>query len=190
VTITPADLADVDLSQYGVSDLFVTLDFYLPPILTDCSTPGNLQVQVGDLYVVADLKFNGIPLKIGVFVYAAASAALAAMPNAQGGNDVSVTVLGLDLLELEFVSIESCPTPGAPCEDMSAMKDGLEALIKDVLLPPLLEDYIGKPLATFPIPTIDLATLDPSLPPGIELKFAVERLYREEGFTVATGHLE
>jgi len=190
VTITPADLANVDLSQYGVSDLFVTLDFYLPPILTDCSTPGNLQVQVGDLYVVADLKFNGIPLKIGVFVYAAASAELAAVPNAQGGNDVSVTVLGLDLLELEFVSIESCPTPGAPCEDMSAMKDGLEALIKDVLLPPLLEDYIGKPLATFPIPTIDLATLDPSLPPGIELKFAVERLYREEGFTVATGHLE
>ncbi len=189
-TITPADLGDVDLSQYGVSDLFVTLDFYLPPILTDCHTPGNLQVQVGDLYVVADLKFNGIPLRIGVFVYAAASVRLEAVPNAQGGNDVSITVLGLDLLELDFQSIESCQTPGAPCEDMSAMKDGLEALIKDVVLPPALEDFIGKPIATFPIPTIDLATLDPSLPPGIELKFAIERLYREEGFTVATGHLE
>ncbi len=190
VTITPEDLGDVDLSQYGVSDLFVTLDFYLPPILTDCHTPGNLQVQVGDLYVVADLKFNGIPLKIGVFVYAAASVRLEAVPNAEGGNDVAITVLGLDLFELEFVSIESCQTPGAPCEDMSAMKDGLEALIKEVLLPPLLEDVIGKPLASFPIPTIDLATLDPSLPPGIELTFVVEDLYREEGFTVATGHLE
>lgn len=70
------------------------------------------------------------------------------------------------------------------------MKDGLEAIIKDIALPKLLEDFVGKPLGTFPIPAIDLATLDPSLPPGIELKFALENLYRKEGFTVVQGHLE
>lgn len=189
-TLNPEDLGDVDLSQYGVSDLSVALDFYLPPILTDCHTPGNLQIQVGDLYVITNLKFNGIPLRVTLFAYLAASVKLEAVPGQQGGNDVSVTLLGIDLLELDFQSIESCENPSGPCNDMSAVKDVLEKLIKETLLPPLLEDYVGKPLITVPIPTIDLATLDPSLPPGIELNFALEKLYRTEGFTVVTGHLE
>jgi hypothetical protein len=72
---------------------------------------------------------------------------------------------------------------------MSSLKDVLEKLIKENLLPSLLQDYVGKTLFTFEIPTIDLSTLDPSLP-SVELRFAIERLYRDQGFTVVRGHLQ
>ena len=179
--ITSEDLADVDLSEYGVSDLAVDLDFYLPPILTDCTEDEELQVQVGDLYVDADLLFNGIPLSMGAFVQLAASVKLEAVPNDQGGNDVAITILDLAVFEMEIVSVS---------ENFVGAEDGLEALIKDLLLPPLLEDFIGTQLAAFPIPTIDLATLMPDLPVGVELVFSIEYLDRWEGFTVAAGHLE
>ncbi|NOZ01238.1 MAG: hypothetical protein GXP54_05035, partial [Deltaproteobacteria bacterium] len=159
--ITSEDLATVDLSQYGVSDLNVDLDFYLPPILTDCTEDGNLQVQVGDLYVDADLKFNGIPLKMGAFVQAALSVKLEAVPNDSGGNDVAITILDLDVFELEIVSVN---------EEFAGSEDALQSLVKDLLLPPLLDKLIGTQLAAFPIPTIDLATLMPDMPVGVELK--------------------
>lgn len=180
-SITAEDLADVDLSEYGVSDLDLKLDFYLPPILTDCTEDENLQVQVGDLYVDADLLFNGIPLSLGAFIQAAASAELKAVPNDEGGNSVSITILDLAVFEMEIVSVS---------ENFVGAEDGLVALLKDLLLPPLLEDFIGTELAAFPIPTIDLATLMPDLPVGVELKFFIEYLDRLEGFTMAAGHLE
>jgi len=180
-SITPEDLGDVDLSEYGVSDLFVDLDFYLPPILTDCTPDDNIEVQVGDLYVKADLLFNGIPLSLGAFVQVAASAELKAVPNEEGGNDISITILDLVVFEMEIVSVS---------ENFQGAEDGLVALIKDLLLPPILEDFIGTEIASFPIPTIDLATLIPDLPVGVELTFFIEYLDRWEGFTVAAGHLE
>ena len=188
MTITQDLLGDVDLSEYGVTDLNVALDFYLPPILTDCNQAQNLQAQVGDLYADVSLKFNGIPLRIGVFVYAIASVDLSTVPNPNGGNDIAITLLNIDMLEFDFVSIMACPED-QPCQDMSSLKDVLEKLIKENLLPSLLEDYVGKTLFTFEIPTIDLSTLDPTLP-SVELRFAIERLYRDQGFTVARGHLE
>ena len=188
MTIGKDLLQDVDLSQYGVSDLNVALDFYLPPILTDCNQAGNLQAQVGDLYADVTLKFNGIPMRVGVFVYAIASVELSAVPNPNGGNDIAITLLGIDMLEFDFVSIMACPED-QPCQDMSSLKDVLEKLIKENLLPSLLQDYVGKTLFTFEIPTIDLSTLDPSLP-SVELRLAIERLYRDQGFTVVRGHLQ
>jgi hypothetical protein len=186
--ITADMLKDVDLSAYGVSDLTATLDFYLPPILSDCNKDHKIQIQVGDLYADAYLKFNDNPMHLSAFVQAVASAAIE-LADKDGHKEVGVSLLGVDRLDLEIVTLEMDLGSGWEPMDDSA-KAGFLMIIQTQLIDKLPELIPQGPLASFEIPAIDLATLVPDLPPGIALKFVLEKLYRELGYTSAGGHLE
>jgi hypothetical protein len=180
LTVTSKDIPDTDLTQYGVENLVVKPDFYLPPILTDCNPTGALQAQVGDLFADVSLDFNGIPLHIGAFVDLTATAELSLVEE-NGEKKVAIALKSLDLFEIEIVSIN---------EELAGSEDSLVQLLKEQLVPKLTENVFGKPLFSMAIPAIDLSTLDPSIPPGMELKFAIEALFRDKGYTVVQGHLE
>lgn len=188
LTIGPEMLKDVDLSAYGVSDLAVALDFFLPPILTDCNKDNNIQLQVGDIHANVDLKFNDNPMRIDAFIEVVASADVT-LTEENGVKKVGVSLLGVDRLDLDIVSIEMDLGGGFEPLDEAA-KAGFIQLINDQLLSKLPDMIPKGPLASFEIPAIDLSTLLPDIPPGVALKFVLEKLYRELGYTAAGGHLE
>jgi len=201
LTIGKELLKDVDLLQYGITDLSVALDFYLPPILTDCTPDGELQAQIGDLYADVTINFNGLPLKIGAFIEAALAAEIFVSDNpATGQKEVAAKLLGLREFLIDIMSIELCNDLGM-CEDKTEMKPIMEKLIKEQLVAQIEPKITDKVLASFAIPAIDLSTLSPDLPAGVELQFAIEDLWRafyvgSDGkahslaFTAVGGHLE
>lgn len=178
--ITAADLGDVDLSQYGVENLNVDLDFLLPPILTDCPVPGKIQLQVGDLYVHATMDFLYNPLDVGLFIQAAANVTLG-LADGEEGPEVAISLDEVALLDIEIVSIN----PDFPLD-----KETLMGLLKDQLIDDLLADVAGTELISVAIPSVDLSSLVADLPPGTTLSIDVQDLYRELGFTVIQGRLK
>ncbi len=179
--ITGADLGSVDLTQYGVEDLKVDLDFYLPPILTDCTEKRGLQAQIGDLYVWADLTLMGSPLLLGAFVQAAAEASLYLTTGDTGATAVAVRLDKIPALNIEIISIN---------DDFPISKEDLMLMLTDQLLGPLLAGVEGKELFKFEIPSIDLSGLSPMLPPGLALNIGLTDLLRDHGYTVIKGLLE
>lgn len=191
LTIDEETLGDVDLSQYSIDDLSVQLDFYLPPILTDCNEDDALQIQVGDLYADVWVTLMGMyKLKIGLFMQAIAQADLYTKVNEEGQSELAIRLEDIPLLDIEVVSLECLEDVWNP--DMECDFPLTTDQLMDMLLPaiePALAEVNGTELISFAIPAIDLGSLDPSMPAGLAFKFEVERLFRQWGFTVVQGHL-
>ena len=188
LTIGPEMLKGVDLSAYGVSDLSIVLDMYLPPILSDCNKAGNIQAQIGDLHANVNLKFNDNPMRIDAFLQAAASVSIDLAEDA-GVKKVGISLLGLDRLDLDVISIEMDLGDGFTPLEQDA-KDGFVQLINDQLLSKLPDMIPKGPLASFAIPAIDLASLMAGLPAGTDITFSLDQLYRKLGYTAVGGHPE
>lgn len=192
--LTGADLGGADLTQYGVDALNgVNLDFYLPPMLSDCNLkkdptkpppPANtvpIEAQIGDLYVFADLVLFGNPLQLGLFAQATADAVLTLSTNATTGQkEVAIALESLPLLNLDIVSIN---------EDFPLTKEDLMGMLQGQLLDTLLKGVLGTQLFSFAIPSIDLSGLSPMLPPGLEITVDLTALLREKGHSVVKGLL-
>ncbi|MBP7125152.1 hypothetical protein KBD49_02180 [Myxococcota bacterium] len=189
--LTAGDLGDTDLSQYGVDELrSVMLDFYLPPILTDCqivkdpvnpAPPGLVQAHLGDLYVFADLTLFGSPLQLGLFVQANAEAVLSLSRDpATGEARIGVALRALPVLDIEVVSIN---------EDFPLTSEDLMGILQGQVLDQLLAGVLGKELVSFALPAIDLSALEPSLPQGLTIRIDLSTLKHEKGNTVVTGRL-
>jgi len=189
--LTAADLGDTDLSQYGVDELrSVTLDFYLPPILTDCqivkdpvnpAPPGLVQAHLGDLYAFADLTLFGSPLQLGVFVQANAEAVLSLSRDpTTGESQIAVALRALPVLDIEVVSIN---------DDFPLTAEDLMGILQGQVLDQLLAGVLGTELVSFALPAIDLSALEPSLPQGLAIQIDLSTLQHEKGNTVVTGRL-
>ncbi len=179
LTITQADLGDFE-SPIDLRDLKVTLDFYLPPILTDCSDKRQLQAQVGDLYAWVDVILLDNPLQLGAFVNATATASLYLTPGETGKTAVAVRLDDIDMLDLEVVSIN---------EDFPLTADDLMTMLKGQVLDEALKGVKGKELFAFEIPSIDMSGLSPMLPPDLTLDIHLTDLSRDRGHTVVKGLL-
>jgi hypothetical protein len=180
IHLTKDQLSTVDLEQYGIKDLDVSLDFYLPPILTDCNSKKQLTAQIGDMYVDAKLSFMDMPMEFGLFASVEAQANIKKSVNKEGITEIGVELLGITKFIVEIVSIN---------QELEGAKDALEQMIKDKLLGSLMETLAGAAFGSFPLPEIDMSSLSPSIPPGTVLKINIDELYRTKGFTVIQGHL-
>ena len=63
-------------------------------------------------------------------------------------------------------------------------------MIKDQLLPMVIDQIAGKSLGSFPIPAMDLHSMDPSIPEGTVIKIVPEEIIRKNAYTVMAGHME
>ena len=60
-------LGEVDLSQYGVSKLKLTVSGMQAPTISDCQAGGELVLQVGDLRVNADVTLLALPIPLEIY---------------------------------------------------------------------------------------------------------------------------
>lgn len=177
------DLGDVDLSEYFIENLEVDLDFLLPPILTDCPVPEQIQAQVGDLYVEARFSIFDSPVEIGLFLQATANVNLGLVEGEEGTEvAISLDADSTPDIDIEIVSIDGPFTADVIMDMLYDPKTGI--------LPDLLADVAGTELVSVAIPSIDLSALVADLPPGTTLSIDLQDLYRELGFTVVQGKLK
>ncbi|MBM4372822.1 MAG: hypothetical protein FJ098_14305, partial [Deltaproteobacteria bacterium] len=177
--VDPATLG-ADLSQYGLDDVLLTLDFLLPPILTKCTPDGALVIQIGDLRVDGVLDLYGLPVEMTMYASTEVAADLVVVDGATGKE------LSIALGEVRAMEVEITELTGA----LAGAEDVLVALVEEQLIGGLLDGLAGDALGSFPIPAIDLSGMLPGLPAGTSISIDIKTLLRILGYTVLSGDVK
>jgi len=173
-------LGNVDLTQYGVTDLNLTIDFMLPPILSGCNSTGKLMMEIGDVGVHATMMLFGQAMDMQIYASLEAEAQITAA-DSPTGKQLALTVDKPLFIDLQIASLSG---------GLVGAEDQLTSLFKSTLVPQVMNLLSGKVLATFPIPQIDLSTLAPGIPAGTVIAIDLQEVLRILGYTVATGGLK
>jgi hypothetical protein len=168
-------LGNVDLAQYGVSDMTLKVSGMLAPTMSDCAT-GELLAHVGDFKVDAKLKLFGQPMDVVLYASFVAGVTVKAV-----GNEIGIS---LDSVKSKALQVDVLQ------DNMVSSEGVLEKLVADALLDNLVAQLGGTALGTFPIPSIDLSSSMPGLPPGTGIGIAVETTTRKNGNTIVGGKLK
>jgi plastocyanin len=172
---------NVDLSSFGVSNLTVTTDFWLPPILNTCVDPKNVKIQIGDLKMNAKMNLSETPVDIDLFITTQATAELKAVKNPKTGEtEIGIALKEIDFLELEVININA---------EAKNLEDLFVKLIKTVMMPKLI-DSLGSGLGSFPLPAFDLSGFSPQIPKGTSLALAIQKIENKNGYTYLNGYLK
>lgn len=177
MSLGAAAFGDVDLSQYGVSDLSLDLSARMPPVLTDCEG-GVLKIQLGELHLDADLKLNNLPMSVDMIVAFETTADVTV--DASGKISIALGEIAPEDILIDITRVES---------DLFTQdqEDVLIALLRDQLLSKVLGDFGGQGLADFPLPEFDLGGLAPSLQ-GQVLSIQDVTLGRGRGYLLLEGN--
>ena len=176
------DLAALDLSAYGVSNLAIQTDFYYAPVLTICGlTETMLRFQVGDLYLHLELDIMGMHWDVGMFLFLEGDMNLNIVVNEETGE----TEIGIELVSFDYVEMEIVST-----NDVLEGKEYLvEGMFKDTLIPELTGS-LGEDLS-FALPEIDLATLaEGMIPEGTTIAVDIQQLDLIDGYLFIAGGLK
>jgi hypothetical protein len=166
---------DVDMSEYGVSDLTLDVSGRLPPMLTDCD--GDLHIQLGELQLDANLKLAGLPLGLGMIV--AFETATDVTVDANGAISLGLDPIAPESILIDVTRIES--DLFTPDQETAILE-----LLRDQLLVKVLEKFAGGSLASFPLPEIDLGAVSPSLA-GQKIALRNIALSRSKGYLLLQG---
>jgi len=178
ITLGEADLpAGTPLGQYGIENLTIHVSFMLPPVLTSCTPGEQFRAQVGDVHVHASMTLMGQPIEMDAYASAEATLLIEAQNTPTGA------VLAFGVQDLDVVAIEVESVSGG----MAGAKYAIAALIEQTLLPMLFEGFTGGPIASFPIPEIDIGALGQGLPQGTTFSVEPRTVYRNLGHTVLSG---
>jgi hypothetical protein len=172
-------LGSTDLSQYGISDLTLDIDFRLPPILTDCNADTQLMVQIGDIGIHAVMKLFGAPVDMQMFASFAAPAQIVAVDAEppETGKQLSIAMGNPTFLDVEIASLAG---------GLVGAEDTLGNIMRDTLMPQIMGAFTGSAFGTFPIPEIDLGAMDPKFA-GKKIAIDLKEILRIAGYTVLSG---
>lgn len=174
------DLIDVDLSGYGLTDVQVRVDPLLPPVVTSCRTPGQMEIQVGDANVKGTFTVGGGTGAVELFGSARVAVDLS-VDMAPDPNELTVTVLDIAQMGVDVVH-------------SSGAVDGFDTLIEDlfatVVRNLLIEKVVSQTLASYPVPVVDLGPLVPGLPLGTEVTFEPASVGPDKGWMLVAGSVK
>jgi hypothetical protein len=178
MTVDGEALEGLGLASYGVEIHELVLDGMLPPMLESCD--GEMKLQIGDLFVDADLDLLGEWAHFGLWIQAEARVDFVTETDEEGVSKLTVDLQGFDPIHLEVVSNEGM---------FEGDDAGLVSLIADTMLPLLLENLAGSALA-LEIPSIDLGSISDQLPAGTTLDIDIQGFSRSGGYLVIDAGLK
>ncbi len=177
----PSSLFGESLTDYGITDMVMNVDFMLPPILSACNADHQLKVAAGDVKVDASMKLFGSPLTMTAYVSLKAGANITARQTETGATSLGVAIEYPDFVDMEIASLVG---------NLAGAEDTIKNLVMVTLLPSLLGTLDGvTPLVEFEIPSIDMADFLDGVPAGSTLSILVNEVLRAAAFTVASGTL-
>ena len=168
-------LQGVDLAQYGVTNLTMTVSGMLAPTASDCAGTG-LDVYLGDVKVSARMKLFG--QTVNVVVWASIRAGLQLYLD---GRDIGIRMTGVERVETEVQVLE---------DDLISLEPVISQLIEDQVIDGLVASFGDGDLGSFPLPDIDLSGAISGLPAGTGITIVPETITRQLGNTIAGGRLD
>jgi hypothetical protein len=172
--VPAAWLQGTDFSQFGISNLSLSISGMLAPTASDCGGFG-LEAHIGDLKVNASMKLFGQP--VNFVVYASAFAGLQLYLD---GNQVGIRMTNVREVQTEVEVLNP---------DLIALEPVIAGLIEDQVIAGLIAQLGGGDLGAFPLPDIDLSGAIAGLPAGTGIRIVPENLSRQGGNTIAGGRL-
>ncbi|MGI6682882.1 MAG: hypothetical protein ACOX51_07060 [Myxococcota bacterium] len=85
--------------------------------------------------------------------------------------------------EPRFIDVEIASLSGG----LATAEDLLGGLVRDMLIPQLLESLTGDSLGSFPIPEFDLSGLIEGLPGDASISILIREVLRSGAYTVVSG---
>jgi hypothetical protein len=175
-----AETLGQDLSSYGITELNMNIDMLLPPILSACNPDSKLMLQIGDLSIFMTMKLFGMPVQMQIYASLEAAAALAAVQT-DTGRELSIAIETPSFLDLEIASLSG---------GLVGAEDTLMTLMKDVLLPQVLDSFTGQALGSFPLPEFDLSGMAPGLPGDMTIELDIAEILRFHAYNVVSGYVK
>jgi hypothetical protein len=168
-------LGGVDLTQYGISNMTLTLSGMLAPTAADCNAAGELIAHIGDVRIDAALTILGQQLDLVIWATFGAGVTLAADPAGLG-----ITISDIKYVETEVNVVQP---------DKISFEPVVQDLIEQQLIGGLLSALGGGALGAIPLPTMDLGPAV-GLPPGqAVISINPTGVTRDSGNTIVSGTL-
>lgn len=180
IPVGPEMLGDFDLSEFGISNLSLNVDFQLPPLISDCNLEHKMFFQAGDIRVNAGMKLLGSQVDMVMYASLIAEARIVLVPGATG------TEVGIQIETPLFIDIEVAQIAGG----LVGAEDTISSLIRTVALPMVLDLLSGDTLASFQLPSIDLSSLAEGFPAGSVIEIDMKEVNRSRGATIVLGNVK
>ena len=159
----------------SLDGVVLTPDFLLPPIANDCNKAGLIEIQVGDLYL--DLNVNAYGFAVDATMYADISIQAFILTGPDG---ITLKLGDFTVLDLEVLEVGG---------GLGGLFD-VEALIKETLVPMLVDNVAGLELGPIALPPIDLGGLLPGVPPGTAFQLGELEVTKQSGYLIFAGDLQ
>jgi len=168
------------IATMGITDLTVSMDPIMPPMVTTCTDNGNPEVQFGDVYIVGNFDFLGSPAYVELYgsVRVEIEIEIVEVPNGQ--NTLNVKVVNIKEVASHIVETSGLGDQGEAL---------VEAILSDVVVDLLAGELVQNLTTNFPIPAIYPATWIPGLSANKEITFNPETLQWINGYLIFGGHV-
>jgi hypothetical protein len=171
----------VDLSQYGLDNVDLHVDFLLPPIMTSCTPDSATVLQIGDMRVDGQMNLYGLPVEMTVYASMETEAGLVPVTKDDGTKELSIALGDVRIMEVEVAAVTG-PLEGA--------EEVLVSLIENQLMGGFLDNFSGGAMGAFPIPDVDLSGVNPAVPADAKISLDLKEVLRVLGYWVLTGDVK
>ena len=161
MTITDDLLGDTT-EEYDLYNPKITIEPLVPPVVHSCTELGDAELQLGDLYVVAEFDTNNGPLILELYASAIVGADLdiISVPDGPDALGVKSVTPGTIVLDLQSVV-------GSLAFSDEVIELLLAFLVSEVIAGDLLTSLIGA----FPLPEVGIGSYIPGLSDDALLTF-------------------
>lgn len=169
------------LGDLGISNVDMSAELTLPPVITTCTESGALEVQFGDVYAQGSFEYAGSPVNLKGFASARASVQFMIEDVPDGANK-----LGIEMLDVLQMAVD--------IQEIEGMDETAEVLVAELLSDAMLElivnEYLSEVSQSYPLPVIDLDTWlsDLNLEKSV-LTLEMETIELDHGHMIVGGKL-
>ena len=178
ITMTDEILGAI-VEKFGMDALVLQVDPHLPPVITTCVAGSGIEIQIGELNLLASFNLaGGSSGEVELYAHLRVKVAPLLTVGSDGLHHVGVEVLGIEELFADIVATDG-------------VVDGLDGLVEELLqvavVDLLIGDYLSQLMMSYPIPAIDLGAFIPGVPPGSEATFDFLTLEPVLGYWLGGG---
>ena len=169
------------LGDLGVSNVDMSAELTLPPVITTCTENGELEVQFGDVYAEGSFDYAGGPVQLNGYASARCSVKFKIEDVPDGPNQ-----LGIEMLDVLQMAVD--------IQEIEGMDEAAETLVanllSDTMLDLIVNSYLSEVSQSYPLPVIDLDTWlsDLNLEKS-ELTLEMDTIKLDHGHMIVGGKL-
>lgn len=177
IPLDPASMGGGSFEEYGIEEMSLTATALLPPVITSCPSGGKTLIQLGDMELDASFVLWGMEVDVTMYVSFEAEIEIGVESNPPPPQ-MTMGVTKITTVKLELATVS---------ENLVGSEDSLRLLIKQHVVPLILEQITGDALASIPLPEFDIGGMVEGVPAGTKLEMTPKMVYRDKGYTSISG---